>query len=221
MNDALADILPFDRKLQAVRSSRPHPPETLALTDDFAPDQDVLGSWVRRMFIDADGPLCNPRHEPLRDAEIGWLWTTAEHRDRNRTAAGTCQLIQTAQAKWPSIRQHWQLRQWFGEVPDFLITISAPIAAEMDDWSFCALIEHELCHAAQDVDAFGEPRFSMEGRPLFRVIGHDVEQFHDVVERYGARASDVERMTQLANAGPTIGEAQIAAACGLCMRRTA
>jgi len=217
----MGDVIPFDKVKQVVRSTRPAPPTTLQLTDDFAPDQHGLGGWVRTMFIEPDGPLCNPRHEHLRDASIGWLWTSAENTNRLRDIAGECQLVPPLTRKWTSARLHWQLRQWFDLTPDFVITISAPIAETLDDWSFCALVEHELCHAAQDIDMFGEPRFDREGRPLFRMAGHDVEQFEDVVERYGAVASGVDRMVALANAGPIFGQAQISAACGTCSRRTA
>lgn len=217
----MGDVIPFDQIKQAVRSTRPVPPSALEDVDDFAPDQDVLGSWVRRMFIDADGPLHNPRHDHLRDASIGWLWTSAEQLDKLRPVAGECQLVPPLQAKWGSARTHWQIRQWFGMTPTFLITISAPLAADLDDWSFCALIEHELCHAAQDIDVFGEPRFDAQGNPRFRIAGHDVEQFDDVVERYGAAAAGAERMVRLANAGPIFGQAQVNAACGTCSRRMA
>ena len=61
----------------------------------------------------------------------------------------------------------------------------------------------------------------IEGQVAVRVIGHDVEQFNDVVQRYGAAAAGVERMVQLANAGPTIGLAQMSAACGTCVRKRA
>lgn len=203
--------------LRLVQSSRPAPPaRILDLPDWFEPDQAGLGDWVRRTFIDEDGPLHNPRHAHLADAQIGWLWATGECKSKDREVAGQCQLVAPAQAKWPSQRQHFQLQQWFGTVPDFIITIAAHHAVHMDDWTFCALIEHELCHAAQDVDPFGEPRFTKEGLPIFRLIGHDVEQFHDVVERYGARAAGVDTMVALANAGPIFGEARMALACANC-----
>lgn len=207
-----------------VRDSRPMPPfDASELALRFEPDQDGLGAWVHRTFIEEGGVLENPRHGHLRHAHIGWLWTNAEHRDRNRVAAGTCQLIPPAQAKWSSQKAIYQLVGWFGQAPDFLITISAPHAAEMDDMSFCALIEHELCHAAQDVDDTGMPRFTREGEPIYRVIGHDVEQFVDVVSRYGADATDTREMVSAANAGASVGMASVAMACGTCAggRKTA
>lgn len=206
--------------IQLIRSTRPSPPAGLDDIDGFAPDQHGLGEWVRETFIEEDGPLFNPRHLHLEDAAIGWVWTTAENQNRGRLVAGECQLVSAGAKKWTVARSHFQMRQWFGYVPDFLITIDATIAASLDDWSFCALIEHELCHAAQDVDQEGEPRFNRDGAPVFRLIGHDVEEFVEVVARYGAAATGVAEMVAVANNGPTIREAQMRAACGNCMRRT-
>jgi hypothetical protein len=218
----MGKVLPFARIEKMVRDTRPVPPATLGDIDDFAPDQDGLGAWVQRMFIEPGGALHNPRHEHLADAKIAWLWTTAENTARDKAVAGECRQPGPPSKKWQSAQSRWLLRHWFGDDEwDFIITISAPYAEFADDWSFCALIEHELCHAAQDIDMNGEPRFDREGRPMFRLVGHDVEQFHDVVERYGAAASGVDRMVQLANAGPIFGQAQIDAACGNCVRRKA
>lgn len=215
----MGDVIPFDpaRAAAAIRASRPVPPPDLA---GFTPAPD-LGDWAMRVFVEETGPLHNPRHAHLADATIGWLWTDAEHSDKGRDVAGLCELVPPLQRKWSSARTHWLFEHWFAETPDFIITISAPYAIEADDWGFCALIEHELCHAAHARDPFGEPRFDQEGKPVFAIAGHDVEQFHDVVARYGADASGVTEMVRLANAGPIFGQAQITAACGTCGRRRA
>jgi hypothetical protein len=201
-----------------VRSTRPMPP-TMA-PDWFEPAPE-LGEWASATFVDPAGPLHNPRHLHLLDAEIGWLWTTAEAANKDRRIAGECRLIGPAQRKWSSAMARFQLERMFGLIPDFVITIDADIATLADDWTFCALIEHELCHAAQDVDAFGDPRFTREGQPLFRLVAHDVEEFVEVVQRYGARATGVSAMVEAANRGPSIGAAAMDMACGTCARRVA
>ncbi len=203
--------------LRIVTDTRPWPSIDLAPVDDFLPDQDGLGAWAVRTFIAEGGALENPRHEHLRDATIGWLWTSAENKNRNRWVAGECRLIGPPQAKWGRAMSDHQLRGWFGEVPDLLITISAPAAAEMDDWSFCALIEHELCHAAQDRDEYGNPRFHQDGSAMLRLVGHDCEEFVDVVARYGAAATGTSALVSAANAGPTVGAGAMTQACGTCM----
>lgn len=216
----MGDVLHFDRAAKLVRDTRPMPPPDLAETDDFAPAP-ILGDWVARTFIASTGPLHNPRHDHLADATIGWLWTTAEQRNHNAVVMGECRLIQPQQRKWSSALQHWLWRQLFDDVPDLVITIDATWAAQADDWAFCALIEHELCHAGQARDGDGEPRFDVEGKPIFTILAHDVEQFVDVVARYGAAAAGIEDMVAAARAKPIFGQAQITAACGTCGRRTA
>lgn len=47
------------------------------------------------------------------------------------------------------------------------------------------------------------------GEPKLYLRGHDVEEFHGVVQRYGA-SPDVQKMVELANDGPTISRANIA-----------
>jgi Putative phage metallopeptidase len=211
-----SNVLPLKAltKEQAfVISQRPLPPP-MGL-NDFRTAEDI-GDWAASTFIKPHAPLCNPRHNHLNDAKIGWLWTTAEGINRDRLVAGECTRVLAPRRTFGSAMRHWQLDQWFGEQPDFVITISAWLASEMDDPTFCALIEHELCHAAQDTDINGDPRFDREGHPVFRIIGHDVEEFVDVVARYGAAATGVETMVAAANAGPLIASAQISQVCGTC-----
>lgn len=203
--------------LRLVQSSRPAPPpRILELPDWFEPDQAGLGDWARRTFVESHGPLHNPRHEHLLEASIGWLWATGECKSKDREVAGQCQIIAPMQLKWPSQRQHFQLAQWFGNVPDVLITISAHHAVNMDDWSFCALIEHELCHVAQDVNKYGEPCWSKEGLPILRLVGHDFEEFVDVVARYGAKATGADRIVEAASSAPLISAGAMSLACGTC-----
>nr|WP_272951650.1 putative metallopeptidase [Sinorhizobium meliloti] len=80
--------------------------------------------------------------------------------------------------------------------------------------SWC-LVEHELYHAAQETDAFGDPKFSRStGRPAFTIRGHELEEFVGVVRGYGADAAGVRGIVDAANRPPEIARAQIAHACG-------
>ena len=122
----------------------------------------------------------------------------------------------TLGSKWQTARDHFQLLKWFGQVPDFIITLDAPMWLTLDDASACALIEHELYHCSIKLDKEGNPRETPDGDLIFGIRGHDVEQFVAVVERYGAKASHVEKMIEAARRGPTIAQAQISIACGTC-----
>lgn len=199
---------------------RPMPPE-LHPGGAFMPDQDGLGAWARACFIDDGHPLTNPDHVHLQQASIGWLWTNYTATAAGRFIAGEARIPRDGGSKWSQAMAAFQVEQWFGHVPNFIITISTEAAAIMDDASFCALVEHELYHCAQAVDEFGAPRFNKEGLPVYTIKGHDVEEFVSVVARYGSVDPAVAAMVRAAQDGPTIGRASIAAGCGICNARRA
>lgn len=204
--------------------SRPYPPEAMiedVVNDLFAPDFE-LRSWIIGTFISETGDLCNPDHAHLREANLGVLWTNCDNSRNMRSVIGQAELMPPmAMGKWQRARASQQVVEWFGGMPDFLLTFSAPAAATMDDTSFCALVEHELYHCAQKLDRYGMPAFNKAGLPVFAIRGHDVEEFVGVVARYGAQAAGVSEMVDAANRRPSIGLASIAGACGTCLRAVA
>lgn len=62
-----------------------------------------------------------------------------------------------------------------------------------------ALIDHELCHAAVKVDSDGEPMKNDEGKIVYRIRRHDVEEFSEIVARHGLWKADVKKLVELAN----------------------
>lgn len=203
--------------------ARPVPPrDLLDGPERFIPAPD-LAEWMLATFVAPDGPLANPEHEHLQQAEIGVLWTNIENTRQGRRIIGQCELgePQGAMGKWAKGRARQQVAEWFGAVPDFIVTIDAAFAAEADDASFCALVEHELYHAAQEHDAYGAPKFRRDGSPVFTLRGHDVEEFVGVVRRYGAAAAGVAAFVEAASARPQVAAARISHACGTCQRRAA
>ena len=204
--------------------ARPLPPAELrerAYADPmerFAPDRDAW-EWIRASFLEESSPLHNAEHEHLRFAHVGILWTNVGNHRQMRTILGTAEMpaMSAKGSKWARARTDMQLRDWFGDVPDFLITLYAPFAAEADDASFCALVEHELFHCAQKRNAFGAPMFSRTtGKPLFAIRGHDSEEFAGVVARYGLGAVDsgTRALVAAASHSPSILPASIASVCG-------
>jgi hypothetical protein len=195
------------------RFKRPMPPRDIVA---FQPAPDLI-EWIEAVFIDESGPLFNPRYNHLRHAQIGCLWSDIPNRRNMREIVGQAELMPPmAMGKWQRARAEFQIEEWFGELPDFLITFSAGFAMSVDDGAFCAVVEHELHHCAQDVDVYGAPKFTRDGAPKFAIRGHDVEEFVGVVERYGATATVLEAMRLALNSKPTVGLASIAAACGTC-----
>jgi Putative phage metallopeptidase len=89
-------------------------------------------------------------------------------------------------------RAELQVTEWFGEIPDFILTFGASYASICSDAQWCALCEHELSRCGVERDAFGAPKFRKStGLPSFTLVGHDVEEFVGVVRRYGADATGV------------------------------
>ena len=144
----------------------------------------------------------------------------------NVTAVGSL-----VKRSWASISTGWQkaravqqIHEWFGDLPDFLLTFDALYAAQVDDSSFCALVDHELYHCAQAEDEFGMPKFnSSTGEPVWAMRGHDVEEFVGVVRRFGIEAAgDVATdLVIAASREPEVAPARLSQACGTCTKRRA
>lgn len=204
---------------------RPYPPEQMCYDEryplDIVPAPEVA-EWLEKTFIFEGSLLENPNHSHLSLARIGVLWTNHPNFRQMRAVAGTAEIpLKNLKGAWPKAMAEKQLLEWFGEIPNFLITLDSVFAAEADDATFCARCEHELLHCAQKVDAFGSPKFNEEtGEPVWGIRGHDVEEFVDVVRRYGvgAAAGDTAALVEAAKRPPLIAKADIDIACGNCMR---
>lgn len=178
-----------------------------------------LEEWVRENILFPGGVLENPDHAHLQQADIGFLWTNVENTRSGRRIIGQARLLPPSGEKWAAGMAATQILALFERMPDFLITLDAEKATEMEDWQVCALIEHELFHCAQKRDEFGEPMFHKEtGRPLWAMRGHDFEEFVGVVKRYGATSPELAAAVQAVNRGPEIAATTIARACGSCLR---
>lgn len=195
---------------------RPEPPDIIA---GFKPAPE-LEQWARTVFIDEGGPLANPEHEHLQSATIGFAWAGEENSRSNRRILGQTELMPPmAMGKWQRCRAIEQMADWFGEVPDFLITIDV-VAGTFDDASFCALIEHELTHCAQAKDAMGYPKFNRDsGEPMWAIRGHDVEEFVNVVARYGTEATGTTELVKAGAGKALVAVASVRLACGTCAER--
>lgn len=211
---------------------RPFPPtefmdqaeEEEALRLIPAPD---LKQWVVANFLTLGGPLHNPDHdhiaEMLHDNEgfLAFAWASSAYTRAKRMVLGQCEKVMFQQGGWKKARQEQQMRDWFGFVPVYLITIDASFCEKANDSEFCALLEHELYHIGHKKNKdSGEFEYTSVGEPRLYLRGHDVEEFHGVVQRYGA-SEEVQKMVNLANEGPTISRANIAHACGTCLLKLA
>ena len=205
-----------------VSKRRPLPPFQLIEADDiqFAAAVEII-EWARDTFIADDASLRNDDHRHLNHATIGALWTNVPNGPAGRSVIGQAERGLPPAGKWLRARIERQILDWFGDVPDFILTFDAHYASQCGDAEFCALVEHELYHCGQERDMFGQPKFRKSGLPAFTIRGHDVEEFVGVVRRYGADAAGVRALIDAANKGPEIANVHIAQACGTCRLRVA
>jgi len=201
--------------------SRPIPPADL-LESPFlvlkpAPE---VWEWVQSEIMADTGSLHNPDHAHLLDASVQVLWASQSFTKQGRTVLGQAEQVMFRAGGWQKARQEQQMREWFGEEPQFLITLAADYCAQCTDDEFCALVEHELYHIAQATDQYGAPKFTQDGMPKLEMRGHDVEEFIGVIRRYGA-SYDVQQLIDAASRPPEVAKINIARACGTCLLKSA
>lgn len=198
---------------------RPHPPAELGVGCAFMPAPDVA-AWVEAQILSSSGALHNPDHKHLDGADLEFLWASAAFAKAGRTVLGQAEQVLFRAGGWQKLRQQQQMIDWFGRVPEFLITLAGDYCSICSDDEFCALLEHELYHVAQMPDEFGSPAFYRDGRPKLGIRGHDVEEFVGVVRRYGA-SEEVAQLVTAAKTPPSVAKLNIARACGTCLLKSA
>lgn len=209
---------------------RPYPPDALRFAQTefglFYPAPEVR-EWSDKAFLDERSLLFNEDHVHLAAANIGFLWTNAVNVTKGIEVIGMAELPKPhpALGKWAKARWNFLLLNLFGaeyRQLDFLITLSAPWVFDAKDVDWCALVDHEMYHCAQAMDAYGNPKFhSKTFRPIFALKGHDVEEHVGVVRRYGPVGRNVKEMVDAARRRPTIAPAAIRQMCGTCLARAA
>lgn len=204
--------------------SRPKPPadllESLWLTLRPAPE---VWEWIQREILATTGSIHNEEHGHLIDASVGVMWASSSFAKKGRSVLGQAEQLMIRAGGWQKARQEQQMREWFGEEPEFLITLAADYCDQCTEAEFCALVEHELYHIAQATDEYGAPKFTREGLPKLTMRDHDVSEFVSIVERYGVGhpEGDLARMVEAAKKSPSVSRASIANACGTCLLRSA
>lgn len=208
------------------RDEEKRPMPSSAFVEEFAPytrliPADGVWQWVQANIIAESGHLHNPDHIHLADADIGVLWAANAFSKKGRTVLGQAEEVMFRAGGWQKARMEQQMYEWFGHKPDYIITLAGDFCLQCSDLEFCALIEHELYHIAQEVDEFGAPKFYRDsGLPKLCMRGHDVEEFIGVVRRYGASA-DVQELVEAANNPAEVAKINIARACGTCLMKLA
>ncbi|NUU74665.1 putative metallopeptidase [Paenibacillus xylanilyticus] len=85
---------------------------------------------------------------------------------------------------------------------EILIMVNKQVWEHLNDSQKEALIYHELCHIEASVDKHGAPKNSpKDGRPIYRLQSHDLEEFKLVVEKYGLWRPDAQEFMDSAKKG--------------------
>jgi hypothetical protein len=176
--------------------------------------------WLQTEILADTGSIHNKDHVHLLDADIRVMWASSSFEKQGRTVLGQTEQVAFRAGGWQKARMEQQMRDWFGGVPAFIITLAADYCAQCSDEEFCALLEHELYHIAQATDKYGQPAFTQDGAPKLKLQGHDVEEFVGVVRRYGA-SREVQALVDAANSPAEVGKLNIARACGTCLLKSA
>ncbi len=121
-------------------------------------------------------------HEHLKKAKIAIAWNISWKPDPDaRLVLGKCK-------KGSDLE-----RQMHGY--DFVILLNKEVwdksLSEFGNRLKWALIDHELCHAQVARDGDGEVKKDDQGRIVYRMRKHDLEEFREIVDRHGIWKSDI------------------------------
>lgn len=71
---------------------------------------------------------------------------------------------------------------------DLVLIVNAEYWHDLEERARLALVDHELCHVGAEI--------SDDGTVTYRMIGHDLEEFADVVRRHGVWREDIRRFNE-------------------------
>src|SRR5258706_14754594 len=95
----------------------------------FAPDGS-LNRFIRETVLNEASQLFNLEHNHLLAASIGFLWTNTPNKRRMKRVVEEAEMPNFKGGAWQKARQEKQFIDWFGSVPDFVITFNAGYRAE-------------------------------------------------------------------------------------------
>lgn len=123
-------------------------------------------------------------HSDIAQARIGLAWRTNLKPDKDgHLVLGKCVKVS-------------DLHKEFADY-DFIIVLNRETweDSEFTNEKRCALMDHELCHAAGQTDDEGDV-YDERGRRVFRTRKHDIEEFQVIVQRHGCYKRDLEAFAE-------------------------
>ena len=124
-------------------------------------------------------------HPDIKEAKIALAWRKGFKADKDgHLTLGKC--IKAA-----------ELQKEFVDY-DFVILLNFEVwnEKEFTKEKKIALLDHELCHCGEALDKEGEPKVDAKGRRVWRIVKHDLEEFHAIVRRHGTYKRDLEHFAE-------------------------
>lgn len=134
--------------------------------------------------------LVDDHHDELRDARIAIAWRHGWKPD----ADGRMHLGQLKKASDLDRQLHSY---------DLIVLLNYEVwtSVNFTPAQQRALFDHELCHGALSLDPeTGEPRYTPDGRLIYRTRKHDMEEFRQIVDRHGMWKGDIAAFVEAAMA---------------------
>ncbi len=137
----------------------------------------IVGHGMYQLLDD----LVASHHPELRDARVALAWCTSWKPDPDgRLVLGKCKRASDLDREFAPF--------------DFVILLLHGFWTheKVTATQRAALLDHELCHAAVKHDEHGGEMRDERGRIVYRTRKHDIEEFTEIVDRYGTYTRDLE-----------------------------
>jgi hypothetical protein len=124
-------------------------------------------------------------HDDLRECKVALAWRLRTKEDVDgHIVLGKCVKTSDLQKEFHPF--------------DFIIVLNEEFWLQFEEKQKLALMDHELCHAAPQIDEeSGEQVHDERGRKCWRIRKHDIEEFTGVVSRHGCYKADLERFAEV------------------------
>jgi hypothetical protein len=134
--------------------------------------------------------------EHLEESILCFLMTNIEIKIRGS--------VKTACAMIPNVKGTegnifwWAVTNQLGYTPDAFVVVNRADWEDMAPEQRVVLVFHELSHITQKMTPKELPCFSEEtGRPTLQISDHEVEEFYQVAEKFGAWHGGLRRFLEL------------------------
>ena len=154
-----------------------------------------------RRYVDAVVKTWPDLFEHLEEARVLYLLTTDDLKIKGQRKSGMA-LQPTAMGQNRKLYL-WAISALFEADPDAIVLIQEEDWGELTDTQRLALVFHELRHIVHKHSRDGEPLYDQEGNPTLEIVGHDIEEFHGVVEEFGAWHAGLEEFREKLGSDPS------------------